>query len=280
MIQMHDPELYRHDRVAERVHGFSAVGKAEIQHFRDHGWLAVDNAFSSDAVAAAIDGFVDLIEGKNPDFKSWQAEPENEAKMAPNDGLERQDTLRKLMFFVEFEPRLHALAHHEGLMDVLARLIGTDELLLFQDMGLMKPPRIGSEKPWHQDCAYFDLPLSTRVVGVWIALDDVGIENGCMHVLDEGHKEGPQVHFHRRDWQICDTDIERLRSPARDVVAVPLKPGGCLLFDGLLPHGTPHNLSDRRRRALQYHYRKKNVQAISSEERLAIFGEEGKDVEC
>ena len=280
MVQMHDPELYCHDRVAERVHGFSAVGEAEIQHFRDHGWLAVDNAFSSDAVAAAIDGFVDLIEGKNPDFKSWQAEPENEAKMASNDGLERQDTLRKLMFFVEFEPRLREIAYHPALMELLARIIGTTDLLLFQDMGLMKPPRIGSEKPWHQDCAYFDLPLGTQVVGAWIALDDVVIDNGCMHVLDRGHREGPQIHFHRRDWQICDTDVGRLHDSEHDVVAVPLKPGGCLFFDGLLPHGTPHNRSDLRRRAVQYHYRAAGVESTTPEERLALFGEEGKDVEC
>ena len=277
MIEIHDPELYRHDRIAEPLSGLAAVGETEIQHFRDHGWLGVENALSSEEIADALDGFLDLINGKNPDFENWQAEAEKD--VAPGD-RDRQDTLRKLMFFVEFDPRLKALAHHPALMDVLARIIGTSDLLMFQDMGLMKPPRIGSEKPWHQDCAYFDLPLGTQVVGVWIALDDAGLDNGCMNVLDKGHKEGPQIHFTRRDWQICDSDFERLHGPAHDVVAVPLKPGGCLFFDGLCPHGTPRNLSDRRRRALQYHYRDANVESTSKEARLAIFGEEGKDVEC
>ncbi|MCC5850082.1 MAG: phytanoyl-CoA dioxygenase family protein [Verrucomicrobia bacterium] len=63
-------------------------------------------------------------------------------------------------------------------------------------------------------------------------------------------------------------------------VAVPLKPGGMLLFDGLLPHGTPTNFSTKRRKAVQYHYAGISVVKSSPEARLAVFGSEGKDVEC
>jgi len=64
------------------------------------------------------------------------------------------------------------------------------------------------------------------------------------------------------------------------VLAAPLKPGGLLLFKGLLPHGTPHNNTGQRRRALQYHYYPDTTEKTTQEERLAIFGTEGKDVEC
>jgi ectoine hydroxylase-related dioxygenase (phytanoyl-CoA dioxygenase family) len=63
------------------------------------------------------------------------------------------------------------------------------------------------ETPWHQDHAYFNLPEGTPVVGVWIALDDATPENGCMHFIPGGHREGPIAHFNRRDWQICDEEI-------------------------------------------------------------------------
>ena len=151
---------------------------------------------------------------------------------------------------------------------------------MFQDMALIKPPSIGREKPWHQDCAYFDVPPHSAIVGVWIALDEAGLDNGCMRILDGGHREGPQIHFERRDWQICDTDVETLHTSQHPIVAVPLKPGGCMFFSGLLPHGTPHNTSDKRRRALQFHYRPASTETIPTEERLAVFGSEGKDVTC
>ncbi len=102
------------------------------------------------------------------------------------------------------------------------------------------------------------------------------IENGCMQFLPGQHKIGPRIHFQRRDWQICDTDILGQRS-----VAAPLKPGGLLFFNGLLPHGTPHNSSEKRRRALQFHYAPADAaQNPDSEERLKHFGSEGKDVTC
>ena len=96
-----------------------------------------------------------------------------------------------------------------------------------------------------------------------------------MHVIPGSHRQGPVVHFHRRDWQMCDDHVPRGRA-----LAVPLPPGGCLFFHGLLQHGTPANRSGKRRRALQYHYRPADVECISSEERLAVFGSEGKDVTC
>ena len=50
---------------------------------------------------------------------------------------------------------------------------------------------------------------------------------------------------------------------------------------GLLPHGTPHNSSSKRRRALQYHYAPSDAQPLEDqEERLLYFGSEGKDVSC
>jgi phytanoyl-CoA hydroxylase len=84
------------------------------------------------------------------------------------------------------------------------------------------------------------------------------------------------IHWQRRDWQICDTDVLLDK-----VCAVPLKPGSLLLFHGLLHHGTPPSRSDRRRRAVQYHFKPASV-TLSEDpaHRLETFGPEGKDVEC
>jgi len=97
-----------------------------------------------------------------------------------------------------------------------------------------------------------------------------------MQFMPGQHKKGPRIHFQRRDWQICDTEMLGQSS-----VSAPLQPGGLLLFSGLLPHGTPHNSSGKRRRALQYHYAPSDAQPLEDqEERLLYFGSEGKDVSC
>ena len=113
------------------------------------------------------------------------------------------------------------------------------------------------------------------MVTAWIALNEASVENGCMFLIPGSHREGPVVHFKRRDWQICDDQVQTER-----VVAAPLRPGGVLLFDSYLHHGTPANASPRRRRALQFVYVPSAAGRITPAERLAVFGSEGKDVQC
>ena len=270
----HLPNLYSAGAIAKGVPGFEAVTEDDVARYHDEGYLVVEGAFSEAEVGAALQGLLDLIAGRYPTFDDFDIEAPAKAQWPALRGEERQDAVRKLMNFTPYDARLRTIAEHPPLTALLARLMGAAPEL-FQDMALIKPPRIGREKPWHQDCAYFDLPLDTKVVGVWIALDEATIENGCMRVLAGGHREGPRLHFQRRDWQICDTEML-----GKSSVAAPLKPGGCLFFDGLLPHGTPHNTSPLRRRALQFHYRPVGTIPTTREERMALFGGEGHHVSC
>jgi phytanoyl-CoA hydroxylase len=141
-------------------------------------------------------------------------------------------------------------------------------------MALQKLPG-GREKPWHQDKAYFTQSLDTLCVGVWIAMDDATLENGCMRIMDGGHHHGPYAHFQRRDWQICDTDVHPQRC-----IGVPLKSGGCLFFHSMLPHGTPVNSTNQSRRALQYHYVPADAVEITEQERQEIWGGDGRNLTC
>ncbi len=272
---VHPEALYSPGGVATTLNGLDAIGPDEIARYREQGFIAVENAFSPTDVAGAVDGLLDLVMGKPAGFKGILFEAKAR-DMLPKLGVEqRQDAVRRLCYFVEVEPRLKALSHHPRLLATVRTLLGGREPQLFQDMALLKPPHLGREKPWHQDHAYFDYPIGTPIVGVWIALDEATVENGCMQVLAGRHREGPRIHFQRRDWQICDDTILGQRS-----LAVPLKPGGLLFFDGLLPHGTPQNKSSLRRRALQFHYAPAGVKKSPPADRLAVFGSEGRNVTC
>ena len=112
-------------------------------------------------------------------------------------------------------------------------------------MALLKPPGTG-EKFFHADQGYFRLSPS-QVAAFWVALDPCDPTNGAMHVVPKSHRGGTPAH----------TPMVSARDPPAALaaaVAVSLQPGDALLFDGDLLHGTPPNASQRRRRALQFHY--------------------------
>lgn len=266
--------LYDPQETAPRIDIAQALTPQSRDHYRQHGWLSVKGLLDQrelDAAKAAID---DLIYGRVPVFSGVSYEKSHSGNIEAMSAEERYDAVRKLYDFVPHEERLASIALGERITSICRHLLERD-VRLFQDMALLKPPRGGREKPWHQDHAFFDYPLGTRIVGVWIAVDEATIANGCMQVLDGGHLAGPIHHFRRRDWQICDTDMMGRKS-----VAFPLEPGDGMFFDGLLPHGTPSNNSAQRRRALQFHYMDQQAQPADAAERLAIFGGEGAGATC
>lgn len=271
----HATDLYDYAAVAETIDGFDSIAEADIAQYHEQGFIAVSNAFSMDEVNSALDGLADLIAGRVPEFQNIQFTADVRDKLERLSFEERLDSVRRLLYFVDYEARTKAIANHPKLLSVVSKLLGA-EARLFQDMALIKPPN-GREKPWHQDHAYFELTPETKVVGVWIALDPAGVENGCMRVMPGWHRDRKFPHFQIRDLQICDSEMDGLQATR---VAVPLQPGGCLIFDSYIPHGTPNNFTSTRRRALQFHYYAADAQKITTEERVAIWGGDANNIAC
>ena len=164
--EMHDPELYQPAGEGFGVEHFEDIGPEEISHYHDQGYLIVRQAFTDVEMQAAKQGLMDLIMGKNPEYTGVMFEAKAQEILPTLSLEERQDAVRKLMAFVEFDARLKAISHHPKLLQAIRTLLGNRDSQMFQDMALLKPPRLGREKPWHQDKAYFNFPLDTPVVGV------------------------------------------------------------------------------------------------------------------
>lgn len=275
MIALRDPrDLYRYSVVADALPGPDALTDEQVAAYHRDGYVAVENLLTAEEVATGLAALDDLLHGRVADYDGAQPEPEQRERwpqMAPE---ERAGVVRKLFQFVDHEARLDAMTRHPVLHAILERLIG-EPCRLIQDMALLKPPFVGSEKPWHQDMAYFDWSPPEKVIGVWIAFDPATAENGCMHVLPGTHREGPVPHVHARDCQIPDERVQ----VERDVI-VPLAPGGALFFSGLLHHGTPPNDSPLRRRAVQFHYAGRSAVSVDKTQHAALFFENERYAGC
>jgi phytanoyl-CoA hydroxylase len=288
------------------VAAVAAVGRAVEwrEQFAHDGFVAFEGVLSEEEVEGAKDALAELVRRVATDpatkrfgpvwkpgadafgiqfEKDWVPgfEPgaAHEWSRAELDELELK--VRKLMWFVDEDPRLQVLARaHSKVLGTVRALIG-DEPILFQDMALIKPPLIGGEKPWHQDNAYFSVAPLDAVCGVWLALDETTVENGCMHMMRGGHKLGALRHHHTYDCEIVSDRVERASNGGLETVAVPLKPGGALFFAGMAPHKTPPNASSDRRRALQFHYRAQSSTIMPMDKYFEVFAEaDGSPASC
>ena len=158
------------------------------------------------------------------------------------------------MGLVENYPALKKITNNQPLLSVIQRILG-EKGILFQDMAMIKPPK-GREKPWHQDHAYFDYPLTTKIVGVWIALNDAEPSNGCMHVIGGSHRwkldyRRDDVDNNNPNWVLERPEIPSAASLAP--VACELPAGHCHFHHCLTLHGSAANTTDRPRRSYILH---------------------------
>jgi phytanoyl-CoA hydroxylase len=71
----------------------------------------------------------------------------------------------------------------------LAAAIGFEDALLLQSMYIFKQPNIGGEVTCHQDSTFlYTEPID--IVGLWFALEDATVENGCLWAITGGHRSG------------------------------------------------------------------------------------------
>lgn len=151
---------------------------------------------------------------------------------------------------------MRSMLRHPAIVDVLVRLVGPD-VKCMQSMLFVK----NAGKPgqaWHQDEAF--IPTQDRsLIGVWIALDDASVDNGCLWVQPGSHAAGHLWPSQPTDDPRFDGSPEAVgwesaRWPREGGVAAQVGAGSVVFFNG---HTLHRSLDYRRasgmRRALVLH---------------------------
>jgi hypothetical protein len=139
------------------------------------------------------------------------------------------------------------------ILNMVEQLLGPD-LILWGSQVFAKPAKTGMEVPWHQDSHFWQMrPLVA--CSVWIAIDDVTIENGCMRYIPGSHKHGLLSHYveGRADVAVGDAVQPHLvnSEAAKDDVLIA---GQFSIHHSDLIHGSMPNRSTKRRSGLVFRY--------------------------
>ena len=152
----------------------------------------------------------------------------------------------------DLDPVFSSFSRTVELRQLVAQL-GIPAPLLLQSMYIFKQPEIGGEVACHQDSTFvYSEPDS--IVGLWFALEDATIENGCLWTIPGAHKLGLKSR-----WIRCPEGGMRFSifddSPWPEDKLVPLEvsKGTLVILNGLVPHKSLANRSQKSRHAYSLH---------------------------
>jgi len=247
------------------------------QHYTKHGYLVCDQLFSEIQMQALQAEASKIVESFDPQSSRAIFTTQDQSMTRDDYFLTSGDKVRcffeedafddngqlkqaKSLSINKIGHALHSLNplfkafSHDPRIAAIARDLGVKEPQIRQSMYIFKQPKIGGVIRWHQDASYFySQPLS--VITYWLAVEDATLHNGCLQVKADGSATALREQFIRYTDNQTELKVLDTTPWPKDEEARPLevKRGTLVVFDGLLPHFSAPNRSDKSRHAFTLH---------------------------
>ncbi|KAL1828966.1 hypothetical protein ACET3Z_007378 [Daucus carota] len=136
-------------------------------------------------------------------------------------------------------------------MSSLLHSFGYKRPVIIQSMYIFKQPGIGGEVVPHQDNSFLITEPAT-CTGLWLALEDATITNGCLWAIPGSHKDGLVRKF-IRDENGVHFDQPSPSYDQKDFIPIEVKAGTLVVIHGNLIHQSFENQSSTSRHAYSLH---------------------------
>ena len=223
------PDVYIHDALA-----VGQLNQNQVDGFHRDGFLSLPRITSDEEVNWLREKIVTML--KNPrafergDYFDFGT-PEDSAEFA----------LPQMTRLVYYAPELFKTHHYKNAAVIARQLLGPQAEFLL-DHAMIKPAAGGRPTPWHQDQAFYRKGSDVKSLTIWMPLQDVTKESGCLNFIPGSHlrplhghqsiKNDPRIH-----------GLEALDVDEESCVRCPLNAGGATIHhDGTL-HSAGANVS-------------------------------------
>lgn len=226
----------------------------------DAGFFVLRNFASISVCRAMLDRVIDLCRRNAAGERVADILVLPEKK--PNPFAKNPEDHVGKVFRLHRDPLFKKHVEAPAVVDIARELLGSEldcflSQFIFKNHGAMG-------QPWHQDSYYF--PFTTRPqIGIWLAITEARLDNGCLHVLPGSHREPVHAHVpdRRPDAQYAYTEI--VDYDTSNSAPVLMQPGDLLVFHSHLMHRSTDNESGDIRAAMVWHYTKSGTVDRTSE---------------
>ncbi|MCX6048682.1 MAG: phytanoyl-CoA dioxygenase family protein [Chloroflexi bacterium] len=204
-------------------------------------------------------GFIVLEDFLTPaEVETWRAALDDAIKKRGRQRiLAREEQMDDDAYYNKvFVQRVNLWQDNEKIRDLIvdhrlgklaATLAGVDGMRLWHDQALIKQPW-ANPTGWHLDNPFWSWS-SRDAISLWVALDDVTMQNGCLYFLPSTQKT---ARFDNASIGHNIGDIFKIYPEWAKIEAVPalMKAGSCSFHNGLIAHGAGPNMTPGWRRAM------------------------------
>ncbi|HHB78307.1 MAG TPA: phytanoyl-CoA dioxygenase family protein [Saprospiraceae bacterium] len=220
----------------------------DIANYQENGFLIIDDFLNAEEVEIWRDAVDHALKNRN-----GRKFPHSEIKTGESDGI-NDDTggyfgkvFDQVINLWMTDDKMKELIFDERIGKMAAELAQVNGIRVWHDQALIKRPW-ANPTAWHLDTPFWSFS-HRQALSIWIALDDVTIQNGCLYFLPGTHKETqfdePGIAASIGD--IFDTYPQFAQtSPVASVI----KAGSCSFHNGLNIHAAGPNMTTGFRRAM------------------------------
>ena len=215
----------------------------QVNFFWQYGYLSLDRITTDEEIEWLKKVYDDLVKLKVSCTTKELEELAKQQKLPFDDG---QSLLVWIQFPFKIVPELRQALYFKNSLKIAAHLLNVEETKVIGDGRMFfKPPHYGSQMPWHQDGAH---PGSYDILKVWMPLDDVNVENGCLQFIKGSHQEGLLPHRpypgDPSGLSLVTDDVDTSQA-----VVCPLPAGGATVHHRCTLHHSRANTTEIPRRA-------------------------------
>lgn len=170
------------------------------------------------------------------------------------DNRDDPDSLKQIQEMFTYDDYFHKLMFNSKFEELAATLLG-QPVTGFNMQYFNKAPGTNRPTPVHQDGFYWKLEPNEGLT-MWLAMDHVGEENGCVRYVRGSHKRGTRPHGSSGTLGFSQTMLDfPNEQDKRNEVYFTVEPGDLLVHHALTIHWADGNRSrDRTRKALGFIY--------------------------